>query len=156
MTRRRLERITSVPWLVVGIAIAIGGFRLSLGTLNRPGPGFFAFLAGSALTILSCVNYWNNRGEASHGSVERVVIWRNRPRARRMAYALLAALLYAIGMNFLGFALSTFLFLGFILRFIDPQRWPTVLICSVLGSSGSWLIFKYWLDVQLPGGLIGY
>jgi putative tricarboxylic transport membrane protein len=156
MTQREQDRITSLIWLAAGLAISYGALRLSLGSLHQPGPGFFAFLSGAVLTILSFVVFWGTRKRSSEANEADVPLWQNKQRARKVGYTLITAVLYAIGMNYIGFALSTLLFLGIILRFVDPQPWRTVLICSVLGSAGSWFIFKYWLDVQLPGGIIGY
>ena len=73
-----------------------------------------------------------------------------------MACLVFALVLYAIGMNYIGFFFSTLLFLGFLLRSIDPQRWSVVLTVSVLATVISYGIFQYWLDVQLPTGLFPF
>jgi hypothetical protein len=50
--------------------------------------------------------------------------------------------------------LSTFLFLGFLLRVVEPQRWPMVIGGSALVSFVSYGVFALWLKAELPKGLL--
>ncbi len=154
MNKRIRDRISTLVWLVVAIAICFGSVKLSLGTLHRPGPGFFSFLSGAALGILSILVFLQSfKGQ----SVDtREAFWPNPKRGLKMTYVVIALFIYAIGMNYLGFSLSTLLFLGFLLRGVDPQRWRVVIAWSILGTIISWGIFMYWLRVQLPGGFVGF
>ena len=154
MNRRERDRISTLVWLVVAIGICFGSVRLSLGNFHRPGPGFFSFLSGAVLGILSILVFLQSFKEQSGDT--KTAFWPNSRRGLKMAYVVIALVLYAIGMNYLGFSLSTLLFLGFLLRGIDPQRWRVVIAWSVLGTIVSYWTFKYWLDVQLPGGIIGF
>jgi hypothetical protein len=63
--------------------------------------------------------------------------------------ALLALLLL---MKPLGFTLATVLFVGFLLRAIVPQRWPVVILVTLLTAAISFLVFEVWLQAQLPRG----
>jgi len=58
-TASRKENWLSGFWIVCGLAICIAAYRLSLGSLNDPGPGMFPFIAGSVLCVLSMVEWWN-------------------------------------------------------------------------------------------------
>jgi putative tricarboxylic transport membrane protein len=154
MNKRERDRITALVWLVVAIAICFGSVRLSLGNFHHPGPGFFSFVSGAVLGILSLVVFFQSlRKQAGD---KRKAFWPNPGRGLKMTYVVIALILYAIGMNYLGFSLATLLFLGFLLRGIDPQRWRVVFAWSILGTIICWGIFKYWLDVQLPGGIVGF
>ena len=72
-----------------------------------------------------------------------------------MTWIVTALILYVIGMNYVGFFFSTLLFLGFLLRGIGRQKWATVIYVTTLAAVVSYLIFQYWLDVQLPRGFLG-
>jgi len=69
-----------------------------------------------------------------------------------MILTFIALLAYAVGMEYLGFLISTFLFIAFLLKFIEPQRWTVVLFGSILASGVSYCIFELILQVQLPKG----
>jgi hypothetical protein len=57
-------------------------------------------------------------------------------------------------MNYLGFLISTFIFLAFLLRVIEPQRWSVALLGSLAASAAFYFIFEMGLKSQLPRGLI--
>jgi hypothetical protein len=69
-----------------------------------------------------------------------------------MVLTVFALLVYAWTMEYAGFLISTFFFLAFLLRFIEPQRWSVVLLGALLTSSVSFLIFEVLLQCQLPRG----
>ena len=154
MKKREKDRISALFWVVVAIGICFGSVRLSLGGLHKPGPGFFPFLVGSILGILSSLIFLQSF-KALPGDEKRA-FWPNPKRSLKMTYILIALILYALGMDYLGFLFSTLLFLGFLLKAIEPQRWSVVLSGSILGTIVFYGVFKYWLDIPFPTGIPGF
>ncbi len=154
MKKREKDRISALFWVVVAIGICFGSVRLSLGGLHKPGPGFFPFLVGSILGILSFLIFLQSF-KALPGDEKRA-FWPNPKRSLKMTYILIALILYALGMDYLGFLFSTLLFLGFLLRAIEPQRWSVALSGSILGTILFYGVFKYWLDIPFPTGILGF
>jgi hypothetical protein len=111
-------------------------------------------LAGSILGIFSLIVFLGTLKRTAQE--EKKAFWGNLQRGLKMIYVFIALFLYAIGMNYLGFFLSTLLFLGFLLKRIDPQPWSVVLSVSLSGTVIFYLIFKYWLEVPFPKGLLGF
>ncbi len=153
MNKRERDRISSLFWLVLSLGICIGSFRLSLGDIHRPGPGFFSFLAGAILGILSFLVFIQQSFK-EHPADERKYFWPNPQRSLEMTFVIIALILYAIGMNYLGFFISTLLFLGFLMRGVGSQRWIVVFTWSILTTILSYVIFQCWLNVQLPRGIL--
>ena len=56
----------------------------------------------------------------------------------------------------LGFLLCTVLFTGFLLRAVEPQRWPVVIAGAVGMALGAFAIFDLWLKTQLPQSPWGF
>ena len=154
MSHRQKDWVSALFWILVAISICFGSVRLDLGELHKPGPGFFSFVAGAILGILSLIVFVQSF--KSVPGDEKKPFWLNPQRRIKMVCLVLALILYAIGMNYVGFFLSTLLFLGFLLKSIDPQRWSVVLAVSVLATVISYGIFHYWLDVQLPTGILPF
>ena len=151
MDNRGKDRISSLVCLAVAVVICIASVRLSMGTLQRPGPGLFAFLAGALFGLLSLLCFLQSfRGLPEE---ERKPFWPNPPRGRKMLYVIIALVIYTAVMKYLGFALDTFLFLVFLMRKVEPQRWPLVLSVSILGVILSYGVFQLWLDIPLPRGI---
>ncbi len=78
--------------------------------------------------------------------------------ARRSAVAgtLVSLLIYALVLEWLGFLLATFALLLFFFRTLQRQSWLVVVTGSLATSLLSYLVFKTWLGVNLPGGLLGF
>jgi len=148
------EKWSSLVWLGVGIFICVGSLRLSLGEFRNPGPGFLSFFAGLVITGLALVVHLKSR-ERRPGSAkeESEPIWSNPRKGIKIVLTVVALLVYAVVMNYLGFLISTFLFLVFVLKAIEPQRWSVTLIGSLIASAAFYVIFEIGLQSQLPKGL---
>ncbi len=147
------EEGSSLVWLGLAILICGGSLQLSLGSFHNPGPGFLPFIAGSIVGILAGVNYFQARRRASPKQETRRPLWTNTQGFKKMIFTTAALLAYALGMEYLGFLVSTFIFLVFLLRMIEPQRWSLVIFESLVASGASYLIFEIWLKAQLPKGV---
>jgi putative tricarboxylic transport membrane protein len=147
------DRLSGLFWAGVAMLICWGSFRLSLGDLRHPGPGFFSFLAGAILGIFSIILFWQSNRK---GLQEERKTFGPRQGTRQMIGMVIALILYVLGMKYAGFFFSTLLFLGFLLRGIGRQKWPATLSVTILAAVISHFIFQYWLDVQLPRGFLGF
>ena len=154
MTNRNRDRASSLVIMVISLTICLESIPLSLGHLRSPGPGLFPFFAGCILGILSLVVFLTSF--KGNYEIEKKAFWPNPKGALKAIWVLVAFILYAIGMNYLGFLLSTFLFLGFFLKAIEPQRWVMVILVSVFGTAITYVVFKHLLDVPMPEGLLGF
>jgi len=146
------EEGSSLVWLGLAILICIGSLRLSLGSFQNPGPGFFPFIAGLVVGVLSVMVYFQARRAASSAKETKQPLWTNPGGVKKVVLTTIALLVYAIGMDYLGFLISTFIFFVFLLRTIEPQRWGLVILESLLASGISYVIFEIWLQAQLPRG----
>ena len=50
---KKLDWISGFFCLILGVSICIESYRVSLGDFHNPGPGFFPFLIGLAIAVLS-------------------------------------------------------------------------------------------------------
>ena len=148
------DRLTSLVWLGVAILICLGSLRLSLGNIRHPGPGFFSFMTGAILGLLSFILFSRS---AKEGREEKKSLLARNPQGRlQMIWVLIALVVYAIGMNYVGFFFSTIIFLVALLRGIGRQGWGVSVATSSIGAIGFHFIFQYWLDVQMPRGIFGF
>jgi putative tricarboxylic transport membrane protein len=148
------DRWSSLVWLGIAIFICIHSLRLSLGTFRNPGPGFLSFYAGLIVGGLALVVHLQSRRVPASGEKGKS-LWMDKSRGRKMVLTVLALLGYAVIMNYLGFLVSTFFFLVFLLRVIEPQRWPVALLGSLAASAAFFCLFELALKSQLPKGPFG-
>jgi|SRR5665647_438423 putative tricarboxylic transport membrane protein len=145
----------SLIWLGAGIVICIGAFRLSLGSMNNPGPGMFPFLAGAILAMLASILLFQSL-RSKEAPAQGDAFFIGAGGTKKAGLILLALFAYSLSMEYLGFILGTALFLAFLLAVVEPQRWYIVVFGSIAASLLAYTIFKVAFDTPLPVGLYGY
>jgi putative tricarboxylic transport membrane protein len=145
------DPIAAIFWFLVGTGLIYEGYHLEVGTLPEPGAGFMIFWMGIIIVGLSLLLF----GACLLRPVpqpEKPLPWFGRGWLKILV-VVAALAVYAYFLLPLGFLLSTFLLMIFLFKGINPQRWLTALGGAVLSSLVVYLVFHYWLGVQLPQGL---
>ena len=138
----------------MAIGILFGAGSIKFGDLRggAPSAGLFPCLGGITLFILSAVNLLKGWREGGGAAAPKFF---PRPESRRKIVLLLSGLLaYGFALTYLGFFLTTFLFMLFLLKAIEPQRWARTLITSFSVSAAAYILFEVLLKVQLPLGIM--
>ena len=144
--------ISAAFFSVLGLAVILGGFRLGFGQWQDPGQGFMAVLAGMSLTGLSLVWIVLTRMK-QRSSRDVKSFFATEQSHRNVLMTLLPIVLYALILNTLGFPLTTFLFLVFLFRVIEPQSWTRSLVTALIVAAVSFILFEILLKVQFPSGI---
>ena len=144
------DGIAAVLAFSLGAAAMYEAGKLPFGTVRNPGQGFFPWWLSLALALLSLVLLANAvTGRAGAGPGESG----GRPVKVLELVAILAA--YTAAVEPLGYPVSTFLLVLFMLRVTEPHRWPLALSVAGIAAGGSYLLFAGWLGVALPPGPLG-
>lgn len=149
------EFISSLVWVVVGGVFCIGGVYYQLFDSGLPGPGLLPFIGGLALSSLGLIVLISSFGSAKRNSEVTKRFFPEKNSFRKIFFAIVGLTIYAIIFEYLGFILTTFFLLIFLLRFIEPQKWSVVWVTAILTTALFYLIFCIFLKVQLPKGLLG-
>ena len=150
---KRLDQWNSVIFLVISVIICVASLRLQYGNVHNPGPGFLPLWLGILLGILSVVLLINATLQKQGILLKEVL--NEKIRWKKVLFVLICLIAYGALMGYLGFLVSTFLFLFILLRFIDRVRWWPVILWSLVGSCGSYFIFEIWMKLRLPKGILG-
>jgi hypothetical protein len=148
------DQLSSVLWFVIGFLICASSIPYRLGELRAPDMGFMPFWTGVAMCLLSALVFLEGTKAKKCGTK-----WENPFRGARWAkplIAFLALIVYALLLEWLGFILTTLLLVGFLLRTIYPQKWSVVISASVLTSLMTYVVFRVWLQTQLPAGILSF
>ena len=150
----RANQVSSIFWLILGLGVVYGSYRLGLGTLTHPGPGFLSFWCGVILAVLSVLVFIQGGIVRREGNQTKLrQLWME-ARWSKCIFLVLAVLAYALTFTYFGFLLSTILLLIFLFEAIEPQKWVVAIGGAILASLISFIVFALWLDVQLPRGFI--
>jgi putative tricarboxylic transport membrane protein len=151
---RTYDRVAAVFFLSVGSFFFVYARRVEIGTWTEPGPGFLPFYAGLTLAVMSIAlllgSLTKKAWQAKPSFFPQPDSW------KRVSATFLSLVVYNLLLTYLGFTLTTFLFLTFLVRFIFPQPWKRTFIVSVCGSLFARLLFINFLETQLPKGFFGF
>ena len=142
---------SAIFWVAVGILVCYGANRLGLGSVTEPGSGFIFFWSGLILALLSLTVL----AESVRGS-EDTVQEMGKMNWAKIALVLLSLLLYAFFLERLGFVLTTFVLLSFLLGRIERTNWARSLGVASAAVLASFAIFELWLKIRLPKGIFGF
>jgi putative tricarboxylic transport membrane protein len=149
---RKAHIIANFFWLALSAAVCIESIRLKIGSFHAPGPAFLPFFAGLLLGILSFISLVQSLKEKEE---EGTRIWGD-VSPLKLILMLIVLFLYTALLKTMGFLIGTFLLLIFLFRVVEPLRWRTVLIASLLTIGTAYLLFGILLESQLPKGILGF
>lgn len=150
----RGDLISGFFWLIFGCVFAIESYRLGLGSLRHPGPGFLffwvsVFLAAMSLAVL--IQAWRKWKPADFP--------KERPKRvsfKKIVLVLISVFVYALLMESVGFILMTFLLFVFLLGVVEKKGWILTLLTSAAVTVSTYLVFETWLKTQLPMGVLKF
>ena len=108
-------------WLLLSFYLSLESYRLGLSTANRPGPGFFPFIAAIAIGLIAAFRLVNSIRKSSPDNNSELAI---AGEAKLVLYVIAGMMAYAFLLDLLGFLFCTFLLVAFYLKVIAARRWP--------------------------------
>ena len=142
----RRDVVVAALALVFSVTAAYESAKLPLGTIHKPGQGFFPFWISAVLFLLGLFLLF--QALTSRPSTDR----EGSGRVAKVAALLVVLAAYTFLLDPLGYPLCTFLLVLFMLRATDPQPWTVALSMAAITAVGSYVVFAIWLSVPLPRG----
>lgn len=140
-------------WLLFSLVTCVESYRLKLGTINTPGPGFFPFSAGLIMLILSLAALFQSIKKKNN--VEKTT--RQEPfRWWNIVVILAAVTAYAFSLEKIGFLINTFLFMCLLLKVVEPQTWKTSILGGLITAIAANILFNVFFRAQIPSGILGF
>jgi len=149
---RRRDLGAAAVLLAFGLFAVTQARGLRFGSVVAPGPGFFPLCLAGALCLTSLALLV----AALRATPEGAVVSAAGGRRFAVMGTLVALLVYALVLEQLGFLLATFGLLVFFFKALQRQRWLVAVVGAVATALVSHLVFKVWLGVNLPGGLLRF
>jgi putative tricarboxylic transport membrane protein len=148
------DLVSSSIWMVLGGLFVVGSLQQGLMRKGVPGPGFLPFLSGFALIFVSLFVLIPALSKRKQDQGDDLVS--SRQSLRKVLFALIALFGYGIVLEYIGYLLTTFLFMLSIGRLVEPKGWWTTVAVALLTAVLSYLLFIVLLEVQLPKGPLGF
>lgn len=126
---------------------------MGIGPLDAPGPGFFPTMIGGVFSLLSLALFITT-SLSKNQLAEKGSFWKEQKSWVKVILSLFSLVSYLIALNYLGYILTTFLFILYLLKFVGKKGWGVSLLIAIIVSLGSFAVFKTALRVLLPQGVI--
>ena len=148
------DLVSSIVWMALGGLFVVGSLQQGLMRKGVPGPGFLPFLSGFALIFVSLfvlIPAMNRRGKSADDD-----FFPEPGSLRKLLSALAALFAFGVALEYVGYLITTFLFMFCMARLIEPRGWWTTTLLAILTAVLSYLLFVVLLEVQLPKGPLGF
>ena len=149
---RRTDFISAVTLLALALAALLEASKLPFGRVGSPQAGFFPLILAVFLAIFSLVflaqtigGHKAEPGDSRGGSTT----W------NKIVLAVGALVVFGLLFESLGYVISTFLFISFLLRVVERQKWSLVVVIAFFTSLATYLVFGLLLNTPLPAGILG-
>jgi putative tricarboxylic transport membrane protein len=140
-------------WLLFSFYLSVESYRLGLSSANRPGPGFFPFIAAVGIGLIAALRLLASvRASASAENPDLGIAGE----AKLVFYVIAGMTAYAFLLEPLGFLLCTLLLVGFYLKAIAGRGWPVTLAFAIAVALTSHVFFDVLLRAELPRGVLDW
>jgi hypothetical protein len=146
------DRCSGVVILVVALAIVGGSLTLRLGGPRNPGPGAYPLLLGVLIALLAAALAVRQHRQGFSLALPRRILHAEGAVAARF---LLLLFMYIAALEWLGFALATFVFLGLMSIVVERQGVVISVLYAAAVTGLTYWAFVRALKVNLPRGFLG-
>jgi putative tricarboxylic transport membrane protein len=143
------DQWTGLFFILLSAYVCGESLHLGLGDMHSPGPGFISFWSGLILGVMSLglvIGSFLRKGSAG----ERFENWES------VVLVILSLFGFLLILDTLGFIISTFLFVSFLLKWVEQRKWFFSLGVAGLTAFFGYFIFEVLLQAQLPQGILSF
>jgi putative tricarboxylic transport membrane protein len=149
---QKQDRMSTLFFLGLAMFVCAESIRMDPGSLSNPGPGLIPLGCGLVLGILSLIVFVQTFQQSR---AETVALWEPGTRWAKIFQTIFSLIGYGFLIDFLGFHCITFLWMGFLCRWVGGMRWKATLITSAATVFFSYVLFEYFLRIRFPKGILG-
>lgn len=145
--RKTGDVIASLFCLFIGTAVTIGSIRLDVGTPTEPEPGFFPFISGSLLIVLSVILLVYALLGRSSGTLKLGDLG-------RPGILVAGLFVYSLILDFTGYVISTAILSAVVLYVMEVRVIWKIAAVSIFTAIVSYILFDRLLGITLPIGIL--
>jgi putative tricarboxylic transport membrane protein len=151
---KKADSITGIVLLVFSGFVIQEAWRMPASATFGPGPAFLPFWLGVLLAVMATILF--------------VAAWRRQAKeqdnkavfpGKKPLFAIVSVLVGLVGyillIEVLGYLADTFLFIVFLMKAVEREKWPLTLIIAVGTTVVLFLTFQILLKITLPSNMFG-
>jgi putative tricarboxylic transport membrane protein len=147
------DRYSASFWFLLCVFLSYQSYKLGMGSLHEPGPGFVFFWTTVVVELLSLTVVIRSfigktKEEEKEGSPPV------KGGVKKVIFVLIALFLYAVLLEWVGFIIVTLLLMIFLLRVVEKKPWWLTLVAGMTITGVAYLVFETALQSHLPQGVL--
>jgi putative tricarboxylic transport membrane protein len=146
------DLFSSLFFILLSIYVCWESVHLRIGTFSKPGPGFIPLLSGLVLGFLGMIVFLR----ALIAKPLRGTISKETSPWTYLVFTFCSMIGFVLFMDDLGFNLTTFLFVGILLKVVEKKSWIIAIVSAIGVALGAYIVFDLLLKSQLPRGPFGF
>lgn len=152
---KKRDLVAAACWVILGLIISIWSSTFPFVTSKAAGPAVFPFACGLILILLGSVLFFQV-WKQSEGKATTKPLIPHGAALKRVAMTLGGMFLSAIFLDHLGFVLTMFFLILFLLRGVQPKKWGVDLFYTSVFTLACYMIFEVLFKTELPRGFLGF
>ncbi len=153
----KMDRICGIFFTILGVVVVFAVARsYPIGTLQKPGGGFFPLIGSVMLLGLSLVLTVQSFVKKDRTEGDDAPFFPAREAPRRILFVFAALLVYRYLLPVIGFAPVTGFFILFLAKFLGHFAWKTSIVFGLMTAVVSYYLFQVVLKVPMPVPLVHF
>ena len=152
---KKADMITGVVLLALSGFVIQETWRMPASATFGPGPAFLPFWLGVLLAVFATillVSAWRSQAtEKDNNSIFP---------GKQALFAIVLVLVglagYILLIEVLGYLVDTLLFIVFLMKAVEREKWPLTLMVAVGTTAALFITFQFLLQITLPSNMFGF
>jgi len=152
-SKANFDAIVGIVVAVCGLIYLLAAYLLPRSTVGSPlSPSYFPFLLGGTMTVLGILLFLQSNMSESKQAIKNLKKMSEKEKANSKLIAItsVACIVYGVIFNALGFVISTFIFIEFMLYLTNKKEILKNAIVSICFSIIIYILFSRFLGIILP------
>jgi putative tricarboxylic transport membrane protein len=151
---KKADLITSVVLLVFSGLVIWGSLQMPSSLTFGPGPAFLPFWLGVLLAVFATILFISTWSRQTTEKDSEPVF-----PGKQALFVITSVLVglagYILLIEVLGYLVDTFLFIVFLMKAVEREKWPLTLLIAVCATAALFLTFQVLLQITLPSNMFG-
>jgi len=119
-----------------------------------PGSGFLPFWLGVVLAVFATILFvsaWHRQATEKDSKP----VFPGKQALLAITLVLVGLAGYILLIEILGYLVDTFMFIVYLMKIVERERWPLTLMVAVITTAALFIIFQFLLQIRLPRTCLG-
>jgi putative tricarboxylic transport membrane protein len=152
---KKADMITGVVLLALSGFVIQETWRMPASATFGPSAGFLPFWLGILLAMFAAILFvsaWRRPATEKDNNS----IFPGKEALLAITLVLVGLAVYILLIEVLGYLADTFLFIVFLMKAVEREKWPLTLMVAVGTTAVLFLTFQFLLQITLPSNMFGF